>query len=91
MKCSGVGGVLRWVMCPKGIDQKLYLKCPLTARPIAKVNVLACTNFVLIVANNMFVSIVCTDVLNKLFQIKHCEFVVFPDGFTLVPVARSSV
>jgi hypothetical protein len=45
----------------------------LTARPIAKVNVLACTNLVLIVANNVLVSVVCAYVVNKLFQIKHCK------------------
>ena len=84
-RCVKVGDV------PEGIDQKLYLKCPLTARPIAKVNVLACTNLVLIVANNALVSIVCTYVVNELFQIKHCEFIVLPDGFTLIPVSRSSV
>ena len=71
-------------MCPKRINQKLYLNGPLTARAIAKVNVLACTNLVLIVANNVLVSVVCTYVINKLFQIKNA--LVHVIGFDIVNV-----
>ncbi len=56
--------------------------------PIAKVNVLTCTNFVLIIADNVLVSVVRAYVVNELFQIKHCKLIVLPDGFTLVPVTR---
>jgi hypothetical protein len=57
IKCSGVGSELRWVRGPRGDDQRLYLTSALTTRPIAKVNVLVCTNSILI-TNYMLVRIV---------------------------------
>jgi hypothetical protein len=64
----------------RGNDQKLYLNGPLTARPIAKVNVLVCANPVLTKANNVLVRVVAAYVLNELLQIKYRVFIVLLDS-----------
>jgi hypothetical protein len=67
---------------------KLYLKWPLTARPIAKFNVLVCSYFVLIITDDVLVRIVCADVINKLFKFKYSLTVVFPDRCAFIPIPR---
>jgi hypothetical protein len=93
-KCSRVGSnvlvlEVKDVGRAKGSEgnaQKLYLKWPLTARPIAKFNVLVCSYSVLIIADDVLVRIIRTDVINKLFKFIHSLIIVFSDRRAFVPI-----
>ncbi len=71
-KCSCVGGERSRVSKRlRGNAQKLYLKWSLTARRIAKVNAFVCSNFVLIISDDVLVREVRAYIVNKLFKLVH--------------------
>jgi hypothetical protein len=71
-----------------GNVQKLYLKWPLTARSIAKFNVLVCSYSVLIIADDVLVRIVRADVVDKLFELVHRIIVILLlDRCSFVPIS----
>ena len=85
-KCSCVGGERsRLSERLRGNAQRLYLKWSLTARPIAKFNVLVCSYFVLIIPDDVLVRVVRADVINKLFKFKYSFIVVFLTRCAFVP------
>ncbi len=49
-----------------GYAQELYLKWPLTTRPIVESNVLARSDPILVVANDVLVGVIVPDALNEL-------------------------
>jgi len=87
-KCSCVGGERsRLSERLRGNAQRLYLKWSLTARPIAKFNVLVCSYFVLIIPDDVLVRVVRADVINKLFKFKYSLIIVFLARCAFVPIS----
>jgi hypothetical protein len=86
-KCSCVGGERSRVSERlRGNAQKLYLKWSLTARPIAKFNVLVCSYSVLVIPDDVLVSIVGADVVDKLLKLVYCPIVILLDGRAYIPI-----
>ncbi len=69
-----------------GFVLKLYLKWPLTTRPIVKGNVLVCADSVLIISDDVLVSVVRLEVINELLELERRIIIVLPNRCSFVNV-----